>query len=79
MTNLVASDTAYLPISPGERRCTAVWISPLVIVKCLLERARCLASLAIRSNISFTNESMTFTASWERLRPVCTCLSTLGK
>ena len=40
MTDFVSSDSAYLQITPGKRRRTAVWISPLV----MLEQVRCPAS-----------------------------------
>ncbi|XDB66324.1 hypothetical protein ABFV05_019940 [Capra hircus] len=50
-----------------------------VMVQRLLLRARCPASSAMGPNISITKEFMTFTASCERLKPMWTWFSTLGK
>merc|ERR1719318_2218415 len=58
VTALVPSDTACLASSPGKRSLTAVWISLEVMVDLLLQWARRLASAAILSKRSFTNEFM---------------------
>lgn len=56
VTALVPSDTACLASSPGSSSLTAVCTSLLVMVERLLYWARRDASVAIRSNRSFTKE-----------------------
>lgn len=58
VTALVPSETACFANSPGRISRTAVWISRDEIVERLLYCANRLASAAIRSKTSFTNEFM---------------------
>ena len=79
MTALVASDVACLPISLASSKRSEVWISLEVMVQLLLEPVKSPVSWMMPSNISITKEFMTFMASCERLKPMWTYFSTLGK
>merc|ERR1719369_1081939 len=77
VTAFVPSDTACLANSPGRRSRTAVCISLDVIVDLLLQWARRLASVAIRSKRSFTNEFIMLIALDDTPVSGCTCFRTL--
>lgn len=73
VTALVPSDTACLASSPGSSRRTAVCTSRLVMVERLLYWVSLDASVAMRSNTSFTNEFMMLIALLEIPVSGCTC------
>lgn len=76
VTALVPSDTACLASSPGRMSRTEVWISRDEMVDFLLYAASLDASVATRSNMSFTNEFRIDMARLEIPVSGCTCLRT---
>lgn len=74
MTDLVAPRTAYLPVLPRQQKTTDVWMSSGHDGAALVAVGQAPSSFGNPLNISFTNESRTFTDPRERLRPACTLL-----